>query len=241
MELAERLLAKKPNDLHSLTAQKLGISRDEAKSFSYASIYGAQPKKLAKMLRISESKAKKLYEDYWNAVSALKDLKQKVEQVWERNNREAIQGLDGRLLKTRSKHSLINVLFQSGGAIAVKYAMILQCKKLEEQGLLGNPFVNSSQDAVAWLMIVMHDEAQYAVNPTLLKVNKFSTEQEANDYSSKTNASACSKKGSKFYNADDNAVVQCIEDSIKEATEFLKLRVDLGYEWKIGNNWEMCH
>jgi DNA polymerase I-like protein with 3'-5' exonuclease and polymerase domains len=35
-DLAEQLLASKPNDIHSLNAKKLGIPRDQAKSVSYA-------------------------------------------------------------------------------------------------------------------------------------------------------------------------------------------------------------
>jgi len=35
-----------------LNAKKLGIDRNAAKSFSYAAIYGAQPKKLAKMHQV---------------------------------------------------------------------------------------------------------------------------------------------------------------------------------------------
>lgn len=45
--LAEALIAEKPNDIHSINARKLGIDRSAAKSFSYAAIYGAQPRRLS--------------------------------------------------------------------------------------------------------------------------------------------------------------------------------------------------
>lgn len=35
-ELAKTLLAEKPNDLHTINSQKLGISRDNAKALTYA-------------------------------------------------------------------------------------------------------------------------------------------------------------------------------------------------------------
>ena len=154
--LAEALVAEKPNDIHSINARKLGIDRGAAKSFSYAAIYGAQPKKLAKMLGISEEDGKRLFNEYWDAVPALKELKQAVEKQWESNGKKHIQGLDGRLLNTRSKHSLVNVLFQSGGAIAAKWSSVLIAEYLEERGLLGNPFENTTNDLKIWFMIAYH-------------------------------------------------------------------------------------
>lgn len=154
--LAEALVAEKPNDIHSINARKLGIDRGAAKSFSYAAIYGAQPKKLAKMLGISEEDGKRLFNEYWDAVPALKELKQAVEKQWESNGKKHIQGLDGRLLNTRSKHSLVNVLFQSGGAIAAKWSSVLIAEYLDSLGLLGNPFEHTKVDQKVWFMIAYH-------------------------------------------------------------------------------------
>lgn len=154
--LAEALVAEKPNDIHSINARKLGIDRSAAKSFSYAAIYGAQPKKLAKMLGISEEEGKRLFNEYWDAVPALKELKQKIEKEWEDTGKSYIKGLDGRLLKTRSKHSLINVLFQSGGAISAKWSSVLIAEYLDNLGLLGNPFEHTKADQKVWFMIAYH-------------------------------------------------------------------------------------
>ena len=60
MKLSEQLLASKPNDIHTLNANKLGISRDQAKSISYALMYGASYKKLKSMLGLSDTEAKEL-------------------------------------------------------------------------------------------------------------------------------------------------------------------------------------
>ena len=71
-------------------------------------MYGAQAAKLAKMLAIDLDEAEILYEKYWDAVPALKELKQKVEQYWNKEGqREYLPGIDGRKLNSRSKHSLI--------------------------------------------------------------------------------------------------------------------------------------
>lgn len=238
--LAEALIAEKPNDIHSINARKLGIDRSAAKSFSYAAIYGAQPKKLAKMLGITETEGKRLFNEYWDAVPALKELKTKVEKYWESNGKVYIPGLDGRLLFTRSKHSLINVLFQSGGAISAKWTTVLLAKHLEERGLLGNPFEHSEKEAKVWMMMEAHDEGQMAVHPSLMKVKAFK-----DDISAKAaTAPGCSAigNGSKGpYLGYRTEPVECIEVAIKEACKELKLKVDLGFEWIPGLNWAQCH
>lgn len=144
---------------NSLNAQKLNITRDAAKSFSYATMYGAAPEKLAKMLSVSVKEAELLYEKYWDAVPALKDLKEKIENYWiKTGKKDFLLGIDGRKLRARSKHSLINLLFQSAGAIMCKYSVVYMCQKLEEQNLLGNPFADSVDDPKVFLMIVYHKQ-----------------------------------------------------------------------------------
>ena len=54
------------------------------------------------------------------------------------------------------KHSLINLLFQSAGALACKYAVLYMCQILENKGLLGDPFIHTEKDQKVYLMIVYH-------------------------------------------------------------------------------------
>jgi hypothetical protein len=238
--LAESLVAEKPNDIHSVNARKLGISRGDAKSFSYAAIYGAQPKKLAKMLGVSESEAKRLYNEYWDAVPALKQLKEKVEKAWEAGGKKTIPGLDGRLLNTRSKHSLINVLFQSGGAIAAKWSTVLLAQEAEKRGILGDPFLHTKENIKMWLLIAYHDECQFAVHPKLLKVKVYSTDEEAE--AARTDKAGAIGHGSKGpYVTERTEPVECIAEGIKQSCAKMKLRVDLGFEYIAGLSWKDCH
>ena len=238
--LAEALVAEKPNDIHSINARKLGIDRNSAKSFSYAAIYGAQPKKLAKMLGITEEEGKRLFNDYWDAVPALKELKEKVEQAWERSGKKYIKGLDGRLLSTRSKHSLINVLFQSGGAISAKWSAVRLAEAMEERGILGDPFTDSKEDVKVWWLIHMHDEQQMACHPTLMNVKGFATEDDAK--AALVEGSSAIGHGSKGpYVGFKTPPVECIDIGIKSAVKELGLRVDLGFEWIPGMSWGQCH
>lgn len=241
VDLAAALIAEKPNDIHSINARKLGIDRSSAKSFSYAAIYGAQPKKLAKMLGISESEAKKLFNDYWDAVPALKELKERVEYSWEKSGKTTIPGLDGRLLNTRSKHSLINVLFQSGGAICAKWAAVRLAQAMEREGILGDPLVHNKHDKKVYWLIHMHDEQQMAAHPSLLSVQSgFATEDEAKAV--RTEGGSAVGHGPKgYYVAHKTLPVACIEEGINTAVQELKLRVELGFEWIPGSTWGQCH
>lgn len=145
-ELAEQLLASKPNDIHTLNAIKLGISRDQAKSISYALMYGASYKKLKSMLGLSDSEAKALYDAYWEAVKPLSDLRDEVGKVWKRRGSKYVIGIDGRKIMTRSQHSLLNALFQSGGVINAKYTTVFLFQYLEERGYKCDPFVYEDLD-----------------------------------------------------------------------------------------------
>jgi hypothetical protein len=238
--LAEALVASKPNDIHSINARKLGIERNAAKSFSYAAIYGAQPKKLAKMLGISEPEAKQLFNDYWNAVPALKELKQLIEKEWEATGKKHILGIDGRLLQTRSKHSLINVLFQSGGAICAKWSAVRLAQELEQKGILGNPFEHSKQEPKVWWMIQMHDEQQFAVHPSLLEVKVYATEAEAKA-NKKDSSSAIGHSSKGFYTTARTAPIEAVAFGIQSAVKQMNLNVDLGFEYISGRTWGQCH
>lgn len=242
VNLAAALVAEKPNDIHSINARKLGIDRSSAKSFSYAAIYGAQPKKLSKMLGISEAEGQRLFNEYWDAVPALKELKERVEQRWEASGKKSIPGLDGRLLSTRSKHSLINVLFQSGGAIAAKWSAVRLAQAMEERGILGDPFKDTKKDVKVWWLIHMHDEQQMACHPSLLQIKSFATEEEAKEFVQANPGCSAIGHGSKgAYVGLKTAPVECIEEGIKKACQELKLRVDLGFEYIPGMNWGQCH
>ena len=144
--LAEQLLASKPNDIHTLNAKKLGIARDQAKAISYMLMYGGSHHKAKTMLGITESEAKQLVDDYWKAVQPLSDLKEAVTSRWKERGKRFVVGIDGRKIMTRSQHSLLNALFQSGGVICAKYTTVFIYQILERQGYKCNPFEHSEID-----------------------------------------------------------------------------------------------
>lgn len=142
-ELAKSLVAEKPDDIHSVNSRKLNIERSIIKSLAYAILYGCSPKKIEDMLGYTPEEAKRFYDDYWDAVPALRDFKKAVEEFWEKNGKNYLPGIDGRKLNTRSKHSLVNLLFQSCGVIAAKYVTVLLMQEMQEMGYCVDPFIGT--------------------------------------------------------------------------------------------------
>lgn len=240
IQAAATLLAEKPNDIHSLNAKRLGIGRQDAKSFSFACIFGAQAAKLAKMLNITIEKAKELYEQYWEANPALKEFKDQLESEWQQHEKTWIAGCDGRQLQSRSKHSLVNLAVQSTGAIYVKYVVVESSRLMEELGILANPLTDTADCAKVWQMIVYHDEVQYAVHPSLMKAKVFKTEEEAKAARTET-SSAIGHSDKGFYVAYQTQPVECIRQAMQTTAEKLKMKVPMGIEWNIGDSWATTH
>lgn len=156
-ELTVALLASKPNDVHTLTGKKLGIDRSDAKAITYAIMYGAAAAKLKKMLGLTDEEAEKMWSDFWDSVGPLKELRDKLTNYWEATDKDYVPGIDGRKLRVRKQHSLINTLFQSTGAILAKWSVVRVAQKLEALNLLGDPFLHTKEDVKVWQMIVYHE------------------------------------------------------------------------------------
>lgn len=223
-------------------SKKLGISRTDAKSVFYAIIYGSAVKKLSVMLNISYEKAKEIFDNFWKSMPALKELKNFLEAQWEDNKKEFIYGIDGRKLKTRSRHSILNNLFQSCGVICAKYTTIFLFEELEKQGLCIDVFEGKPDVAE---MISYHDEGQLALSPSLLSFKTFNSKEEGEifikGWDGKQLGALSRGKNEKWFVALPNVISIATENAIKRTSEMLKLNVSLGYEWIVGRNWSECH
>lgn len=242
-ELAEMLLAEKPNDLHSVNAKKLGISRTDAKSFTYAVLYGASPKKISNMLNVSIEKGKELFDSFWEAVPALKMLRDNLLKHWEKNDKKWIKGIDGRKIFIRSPHSAINFLFQSSGVICAKYALVYLMEILEKKGYNVDCFKGTPDIAE---LISYHDETQLLTKPELIKFKLFNSEEEAEDF--KNNWKGYGKlsgikEGNKnnWYIALPNPLSLAIERATEMTEKLLNLQFQLAFEFDVHKNWYGCH
>lgn len=134
--------------------------RSRSKNSRYALSYGCSPKKLATTLRQPEWKGEELYEAFWRANPALTALRERLTMFWETTGEKRwIRGVDGRKVVTRSKHAIINTLFQSCGAICMDYSALFMDKWLGGLGIdnEGRPCYSYKGHNV-YRMIFMHDE-----------------------------------------------------------------------------------
>jgi hypothetical protein len=97
--------------------------RSRSKNGAYALAYGCTPKKLAVTLGVPEEFGKEKYDAFWEGNPGLRLFKEKVEEYWQhKGQKKYLIAIDRRRLSSRSKHSLVNLLFQSCGAIAMDYS-----------------------------------------------------------------------------------------------------------------------
>lgn len=200
-------------DPHADWMKATGIFiRDNQKTWTYASIYGAGDEKLgiiiiedwrqalkmglakekAPPLRFARELGKASRSKLLSNLPALKMLLKKCRAAKQRG---WICGLDGRVLLCKTDHGSLNDLLQSDGATVMKHAKVLFAHALGDR--LGT---------VCDFLLDVHDEWQLESEP---------------DHAEAVGRAAC--------------------DSIRLAGEKLGVRVPLAGKFKIGNNWCETH
>ena len=109
-------------DVHTANQQAAGLqTRDQAKTFIYAFLYGAGAAKIGKVVGGGPKKGQQLITKFLNNMPALKRLREQV-AMWSANG--TVPALDGRLLHIRSEHAAVNTLLQGAGAIVCKQWLV---------------------------------------------------------------------------------------------------------------------
>jgi len=110
-------------DIHA-SNQKLAQleSRDKAKTFIYALMYGAGDEKLGKVVGGSTADGKRARQYFFDNKPTFKSLRDRVQRA---SAKKYLKGLDGRKLYVRNQHSALNTLLQGAGAIIMKKALVL--------------------------------------------------------------------------------------------------------------------
>jgi DNA polymerase I-like protein with 3'-5' exonuclease and polymerase domains len=142
-------------DIHSYNQRLAGLpTRDSAKTFIYAFIYGAGDAKLGSIIDGSKADGTKLRNKF---LSALPKLGQLIDQVKRASRRGYLIGLDGRKIMMRKQsdgsvmeHKALNTLLQCAGAVVMKQSIIYLDRW--------------ARDLDAMKVIDMHDEGQADVS-----------------------------------------------------------------------------
>ena len=109
-------------DVHTANQERAGLkTRDQAKTFIYAFLYGAGAAKIGKIVGGNFKHGNQLITKFLNNMPALKNLR---EQVTRWSSTGTISALDGRLLQIRSEHAALNTLLQGAGAIVCKQWLV---------------------------------------------------------------------------------------------------------------------
>ena len=117
-------------DIHTYNQKASGIAtRDVAKTFIYAFLYGAGDAKIGSIIGGNRRDGARLKELFLRNTPALRNLRERVNHSCRKGY---LTGLDGRKLIIRSDHAALNTLCQSAGAIIMKQALTL----LNEYGRL---------------------------------------------------------------------------------------------------------
>ena len=111
------------DDIHTVNQKAAGLeTRDQAKTFIYAFLYGAGDAKIGDIVGGSAKQGAALKKRFLAQLPALARLKKGVEEKVKRAG--FLTGIDGRILPIRSEHSALNMLLQSAGAVVMKQALI---------------------------------------------------------------------------------------------------------------------
>jgi len=110
-------------DVHTTNQNSAGLeTRNQAKTFIYAFLYGAGDAKIGSIVGGSAKVGRQLKDKFLANTPSLQKLKDNVAKA---SQRGYLKGLDGRKVYVRSAHSALNTLLQSAGAIVMKKALII--------------------------------------------------------------------------------------------------------------------
>ena len=149
-------------DIHQQNADRVGCTRPQVKSLTYAFIYGAGDAKLGHVLHPEYSDAQKkslgadLRRKFLAAIPGLEPLINAVKLKVRETGK--LKGLDGRPIFCDGEHKSLNFLLQSCGAIISKRWCVISQELLDAAGL--------TYDSDYTRCAYVHDEQQFSVLPS---------------------------------------------------------------------------
>lgn len=109
-------------DVHTSNQRAAGLAtRDQAKTFIYAFLYGAGDAKIGSIVGGTKADGRRLKASFLRRTPALATLKERVETA---SSRGWLRGLDGRRIAIRRRHAALNSLLQGAGAVVMKQALV---------------------------------------------------------------------------------------------------------------------
>lgn len=151
-------------DVHTRHQKAVELdTRDKAKTFIYAFLYGAGDETLGEIWVPSgtsdqkKAAGKKARQLFGERIPAYKQLKDSLD-IHLLNNK-TINGIDGGELQVRNNYSALNTLLQNAGSIAVKHSTVLSYKENLRQGIEIHPVLHVHDE---WQSLVKTKDADQA-------------------------------------------------------------------------------
>ena len=142
-------------DIHTLNQKSAGLpTRDDAKTFIYAFLYGAGDGKIGEIINGTANDGKNLKNKFFKKLPAIKRLVDKVAETYKET--KTLKALDGNPYHIRSDHSALNTLLQGAGALVMKYYNVIADKNFQAKGWI--PGLHYEQ------VLSIHDECQWEVD-----------------------------------------------------------------------------
>ena len=147
-------------DIHQVNADKIGISRRQVKTISYAFLYGSGNLRLGHSYdaQLSDEEAKEkgaeIRKAFVNAIDGLSDLLKDIKKA---SKKGYVKSIDGRPIKVDSQHKALNYLLQSGAGVIAKRWMVLNDTATKELDIPCNQ------------LAFIHDELQFETHPNYAK------------------------------------------------------------------------
>ncbi len=143
-------------DIHQVNADKIGITRKQVKTVTYAFLYGAGDKKIGLSYddRLSPNKATAKGKEIRNAfVQAIDGLDKLLDAVELASKEGSLKLLDGRRILLDSSHKALNYLLQGTAAVLAKRWMVIANENIKQMGI------------EAYQLAFVHDELQFETYP----------------------------------------------------------------------------
>jgi DNA polymerase I-like protein with 3'-5' exonuclease and polymerase domains len=143
-------------DIHQVNADKIGVTRRQVKTISYAFLYGAGDAKIGLSVdkQLSPNKARATGKQVRAAfIEAIDGLSELLQAVKKRSATGSIMAIDGRKIYVDSTHKALNYLLQCSAGIIAKRWLQITHDHTKEMGLRCHQ------------LAFIHDELQYESHP----------------------------------------------------------------------------
>jgi len=145
-------------DIHAYNQQLAGLpTRDAAKTFMYAFLYGAGDEKIGAIIGEDAYGGREIKQRFLQSLPNLAKLIQRVKRA---SKKGWLRGLDNRKIWMRRndqgevlQHTALNTLLQSAGAVVMKKSAVILDQSVRETGISGTKVID------------YHDEAQWEIIP----------------------------------------------------------------------------